>query len=891
MTTKLNTFSFFIFIWLCFGTNMSAQTALCKTQVTKSTGSSNCLASITFEDIDNGSTNYNSYSLSQLVFPLPGTYSVTLTVSNANGSTSSCMSTLIVSDDVKPIPYVKSQVYVKLNMDNTKTLTPEMFDAGSFDNCTGISHITVTPSVVTCNDVSPKTVEVRVYDNAGNWDYATTSVNLSNAQNSVQSLACNAEILVVLSEGETREIFTNELLEGGPYKCWQEYDLDILENNVARSNNFVTSADVQKNIIARVKDITTNNTCWATITVVGPDCAELNICDTKSRCNAEGDCTSGHSLTDDVEWPCDLDIVDVPFDIFNNPTPLALANFTGKDIDELQPFIFNGDILCNAAVSKAYYDTFVTSGGGRLINRTWTVIHWASSQSYSFVQKISMNSPVANNCEICDTLAWNTPITDCSRGHSNTDAVEWPGDLTVTSKRVSPVDLSYEPGINPNDVKPVLSENCTSYFLSSYSDVIYDFTPDSILVERTWSLLNTMKGVEYSYIQRINILNPIQNGNVKVCVRQLNGNALNDVELYPGNVIETGPCKEFEFDPSNTLVKPFKASTDYLAGVDLADLILLYEHILAIRTLEPSQVLSGDINGTGGVSTLDMVLLTKMINGETVNLSNWPSPWKFMYQDLYPSLQNARNQVTLQSFNAPLTGYHFIGYKLGDINNSYFESNLQTIPVDVIDEIITAGETYTTAVYSNDDINANGIQFKIHKNGKAEIKEVKSSFFEKFTITEYDTYYSVIGTNPNYAATNIKVSDVFLNITFEALQNSILSDALILMEGNHNKFILSGSYASQPFEISFEDIISSNQNISIHKGISVYPNPATDYIHIKGLVKDTQVELYDINGNQMTHCISKKEETLDVSRLIPGVYVVKATMPEGKTESIRFIKF
>ncbi|MBK8819900.1 MAG: hypothetical protein IPN49_12745 [Saprospiraceae bacterium] len=43
-----------------------------------------------------------------------------------------------------------------------------MFDARSFDNCTGISHITVTPSVVTCNDVSPKTVEVRVYDNAGN---------------------------------------------------------------------------------------------------------------------------------------------------------------------------------------------------------------------------------------------------------------------------------------------------------------------------------------------------------------------------------------------------------------------------------------------------------------------------------------------------------------------------------------------------------------------------------------------------------------------------------------------------------------------------------------------------------------------------------------------------
>ncbi|MBK8854153.1 MAG: hypothetical protein IPN10_08605 [Saprospiraceae bacterium] len=98
------------------------------------------------------------------------------------------------------------------------------------------------------------------------------------------------------------------------------------------------------------------------------------------------------------------------------------------------------------------------------------------------------------------------------------------GDLDlVTSKRVSPVDLSYEPGINPNDVGNCFEENCTSYFLSSYSDVIGDFTSGQIPVERTWSLLNTMKGVEYSCNQRINILNPYPK---RKCYRFVSDNSM-----------------------------------------------------------------------------------------------------------------------------------------------------------------------------------------------------------------------------------------------------------------------------------------------------------------------------------------------------------------------------
>jgi hypothetical protein len=604
----------------------------------------------------------------------------------------------------------------------------------------------------------------------------------------------------------------------------------------------------------------------------------------------EGECNSGHSLEDDVEWPCDLELNGVSGDVFNNPTPEALAALTSQSINDFVPVLYNGDAECNKTVAKSYYDIFINFGLGRLITRTWNVIHWPTGETFIYVQKISLNTPEIDNCKICDTLAWNTPVTDCTGGHSNTDAVEWPADVYLNEKRFSPTDLSHNPEINPKDVMPALSEACKTIFQVSFSDIIFNSIPDSLIVERTWTLFNTVTQEVHSYIQRLYVVNPLSFGSSMVCVRQLNGNPLNDVTLYSGNSIENGPCKEFIIDPAHTLVKPIKESTDYFSGVDLADLIMLYEYILGIRTLGPSQLLAGDFNGTSGVTTLDVVLLTKMINGEQVDLSNWPSPWKFMYEELQPNLFNVRDYVILNQNSAPHSGHHFIGYKLGDINDSYLENNLQTIPVDVFDEIITAGETYTVPFYSNHFINANGIQFKVHKNGKTKILDVRSNFFEKFEITEFSTYYSVIGYNENFISKNILVDDLFLNITFSALKNSILSEALVLLDGDHHKFIIADTYAALPFKITFEDIISSSRNINRNPAISIYPNPVFDKLFINGLPEGNEVEILDIHGNQVNNSHTLTEGMINVDQLIPGIYILNTKSKEGQYIVKRFVK-
>src|SRR5690606_35948382 len=141
------------------------------------------------------------------------------------------------------------------------------------------------------------------------------------------------------------------------------------------------------------------------------------------------------------------------------------------------------------------------------------------------------------------------------------------------------------------------------------------------------------------------------------------------------------PCLEFTLQPSHTELKPEKPSNDYIGGVDLVDLILIYEHVLGIRELNALQQAAGDFNGNGVITTLDVVLLTRMLEGEIVNLSSWPSPWKFGYHYLdFNPKTDFTNKVNLVLGLPQNYGHHFVGYKLGDINDSYEDTSILPLP-------------------------------------------------------------------------------------------------------------------------------------------------------------------------------------------------------------------
>jgi hypothetical protein len=115
-----------------------------------------------------------------------------------------------------------------------------------------------------------------------------------------------------------------------------------------------------------------------------------------------------------------------------------------------------------------------------------------------------------------------------------------------------------------------------------------------------------------------------------------------------------------------------------LDGLSTLDLILITKHILGERMLSsPYKMLAADLNGSGHISTLDLIVLRRIILGIEDRLSanriwkfipadyqfvDFLNPWKFGQQ--IPEVMNLNN------VSSTALGIAMIGVKTGDVNNS-----------------------------------------------------------------------------------------------------------------------------------------------------------------------------------------------------------------------------
>ncbi len=111
----------------------------------------------------------------------PGEYTVTYTVSDANGNTATAAFSLSVRDTTPPTALCQPiTIFANPHGSVTYTLQPNEVDNGSTDNCSGTNLMrSVSPSSFTCNmagDVYPVTLTVS--DSAGNSATCTASVRV-----------------------------------------------------------------------------------------------------------------------------------------------------------------------------------------------------------------------------------------------------------------------------------------------------------------------------------------------------------------------------------------------------------------------------------------------------------------------------------------------------------------------------------------------------------------------------------------------------------------------------------------------------------------------------------------------------------------------------------------
>ncbi len=162
-------------------------------------------------------------------------------------------------------------------------------------------------------------------------------------------------------------------------------------------------------------------------------------------------------------------------------------------------------------------------------------------------------------------------------------------------------------------------------------------------------------------------------------------------------------------------------------GVTTLDMILISRHILGLEPLSsPYKTIAADVNRSGSITGLDILLIRHLILGLTTEFPN-NSSWRFIPSDYifpYPINPFQYPFPNSASFTAPVSQpIDFIGIKIGDLNNTadplalttIDERELKTLFFETSHKKVQAGEEFIATFSSMEQ--AEGFQFTLHAEG------------------------------------------------------------------------------------------------------------------------------------------------------------------------------
>jgi uncharacterized protein (DUF2141 family) len=220
-------------------------------------------ASITVNDIDNGSTDAcgiatTSIDITDFDCSNIGDNTVTLTVTDTSGNSSTCNTTVTVEDNVAPVANCVAPFTVQLDANGQASITAADINDGSTDNCS-VDTTSIDITDFDCSNIGDNTVTLTVTDTSGNSSTCTTTVTVED--NVAPVANCVAPFTVQLDANGEASITVNDIDNGSTDACGiATSSIDVTDFNCSNvGDNTVTLT---------VTDINGNtSTCTTTVTV------------------------------------------------------------------------------------------------------------------------------------------------------------------------------------------------------------------------------------------------------------------------------------------------------------------------------------------------------------------------------------------------------------------------------------------------------------------------------------------------------------------------------------------------------------------------------------------------------------------------------------------------
>lgn len=214
-------------------------------------------------------------------------------------------------------------------------------------------------------------------------------------------------------------------------------------------------------------------------------------------------------------------------------------------------------------------------------------------------------------------------------------------------------------------------------------------------------------------------------------------------------------------------------------GISTLDLVLMSKHILNIAPFTTNwQKTAADVNNSGAVTAFDIVETRKLLLGIYNTFPDCPS-WKFD-----PPEQSA--------LNGYCAGFQAI--KMGDVNSSYNESNLQTpgarngsdFVFSADDRLLEPGRSYRIDLRAGDRADWSGVQLTLGLDPAAiRIDDIAAAVLPGFGPDAFNAERQPDGFVPLSWVGDVSLSpgDPVFSVQLTAKRPVYLSEALYLAEG------------------------------------------------------------------------------------------------------------
>ncbi|MFT6359012.1 MAG: hypothetical protein ACJAYJ_003240 [Saprospiraceae bacterium] len=227
---------------------------------------------------------------------------------------------------------------------------------------------------------------------------------------------------------------------------------------------------------------------------------------------------------------------------------------------------------------------------------------------------------------------------------------------------------------------------------------------------------------------------------------------------------------------------------DHDNGVSTFDLVLISKHILGTTSLDsPYKMIAADANNSGAITTLDLVQIRKLILLIDNEFSNNTS-WRFVEKAF--TFPNATNPwatafpevININNIDADVLNNDFVAVKIGDVNGSAAANNnllgaddrsAGKMVIAAKDRMVQAGETFTVKFTTVEAVE--GYQFTMNFNNALDFVALNDG-----TATEENFGFSMLSERAITASWNgnAKANAAAFSMTFTANANVMLSEAL-----------------------------------------------------------------------------------------------------------------